>query len=607
MKKIISFILTLTLLLSVVSCLGVIVNAEETDGTNTGSTEITDTTQGSENGGDTEEKKSCTDNGLEHKPVDDIGYAATCETDGLTDGSHCEVCGEILVPQEVIPKGHTYTEWRVVTEATLYAPGEKYRECSVCEYTETQVIPQIIPGVPHITSLTNASTGLTMKWNAVEGATSYNIYKRKAGQTEMVYLTTVTDTTFLDTAVASGYYYRYAVSAVSDAGESAIDSGIYTKRLANPYSIAAANKVNGINVTWGRINGATAYRVYRMAAGEKSWKYIGTATVTNFLDKNVKSNTYYKYTVRATCGSTYSWFNSGYLTKRLLTPTINDARFTNNSVTVSWTKIDGALKYNVYRRAAGQSWKCLGTVSSTTFTDKTLAKNTYYRYTIRAVCGKYISDFDAEGLFFKFTGALYKPSSKADAVSYYNKAINNAKSSAKEVVLVKAGIQNINCDVNSGYSSLDTELEKEMKESGGVTTYNEVINRSYLPPSDIRCNISSGKVKSYTCKEEGLYYVVTLVIVDQTNPSVGNGGVGSAIDVTTKAQMEEAYADSDVSVKAFSASYKGTTVVAKVNKVTGKLVYLKTSSNSVVSVTLDMGTKLDMKISGKEIAEYKVK
>ncbi len=39
----------------------------------------------------------------EHDVVIDKGYAATSETEGLTDGSHCKLCGKVLVAQEIIP------------------------------------------------------------------------------------------------------------------------------------------------------------------------------------------------------------------------------------------------------------------------------------------------------------------------------------------------------------------------------------------------------------------------------------------------------------------------------------------------------------------------
>ena len=44
-----------------------------------------------------------------HTVVVDAHVDATCTKTGLTQGSHCSVCGEILVPQEVIPMTeHTY-------------------------------------------------------------------------------------------------------------------------------------------------------------------------------------------------------------------------------------------------------------------------------------------------------------------------------------------------------------------------------------------------------------------------------------------------------------------------------------------------------------------
>ncbi len=56
--------------------------------------------------------------GAGHTAVVDKGYAATCTTPGMSDGSHCSVCGTVIVAQTVIPaKGHT----EVVVPG--YAPG----------------------------------------------------------------------------------------------------------------------------------------------------------------------------------------------------------------------------------------------------------------------------------------------------------------------------------------------------------------------------------------------------------------------------------------------------------------------------------------------------
>ena len=44
------------------------------------------------------------DNYKEHEPVKDEAVEPTETTTGLTEGSHCEVCGTVLVAQEVVPK-----------------------------------------------------------------------------------------------------------------------------------------------------------------------------------------------------------------------------------------------------------------------------------------------------------------------------------------------------------------------------------------------------------------------------------------------------------------------------------------------------------------------
>ena len=54
----------------------------------------------------------------EHTIVVDPAVAPTCTTEGLTEGSHCSVCGEMLVPQQTIPAtGHHYDA--IVTEIII--------------------------------------------------------------------------------------------------------------------------------------------------------------------------------------------------------------------------------------------------------------------------------------------------------------------------------------------------------------------------------------------------------------------------------------------------------------------------------------------------------
>lgn len=78
----------------------------------------------------------------DHEPVTDKAVFATCISTGLTEGSHCAVCGEILVAQKETQKeNHKYDitdEYKSCTENCIIT-----YTCRVCGAEEQKILPPI--------------------------------------------------------------------------------------------------------------------------------------------------------------------------------------------------------------------------------------------------------------------------------------------------------------------------------------------------------------------------------------------------------------------------------------------------------------------------------
>ena len=259
---------------------------------------------------------------------------------------------------------------------------------------------------PKVT-LTISTTGLLVKWNKIANANSYTVYRSelkdgKWSSWSILGTTESAKNTWLDDKTSCGVTYRYAIRAVigkERSGYTASSGMIYLEQPTLTISNAAA----GITGTWEAIDGATGYTIYRSEYKNgkwSSWLNLGTtkATAKSFTDKTVKSGSQYRYTLRAVSGSVKSTYKASNTLIYLAQPTL---KITNaaNGISGSWNQVTGAQGYTIYRAelkdGKWSKWVNLGTAKATakTFTDKTVKAGSTYKYTVRAISGKYKSSY----------------------------------------------------------------------------------------------------------------------------------------------------------------------------------------------------------------------
>ncbi|MBR2876283.1 MAG: leucine-rich repeat protein [Clostridia bacterium] len=318
-----------------------------------------------------------------------IGYKAFGYTFSLEENKECKV--------------KDFTIYGVKkTEAESYAVNNGFKFVA-------------LPGtlaVPKIVDISKLSEGIKIEWDKIDDAQKYIVYKRVYDETTKKWsgwkvIKTTANLEFLDTSVKITEKYRYTVKAVNETSTSKYKStGTITYSVVP--IVKAANVSNGIKITWQKIVNVTGYTVYSSTYNTKTkkwsgWKNRGTVgkNTTSWVDKSAKAGTYYRYTVRARCGSAASSYVASKNVLRLLSPKVNVAK-ASNGIKVNWSKVAGAKSYRIYRtqyvNGKWSGWKLLETSEKKfILTDKTAKKGVYYKYTVKAVNGSNMSAYTASG------------------------------------------------------------------------------------------------------------------------------------------------------------------------------------------------------------------
>ena len=328
-----------------------------------------------------------------------------------------------------------------------------YTVRALCEtvrsgYDAAGASAKITIGVPSVTTAVIACNKVQITWDAIDGADGYYVYRKKPDEKWGSWRKTVSGgstTAYTDSTVQPGITYLYTVKAYRNypngtIGYSAYNStGVSAKPSLSAPSFKVSSSYNKITVSWGKINGASGYRIYRRT-GNGGWARIATvgASTLSYADTKMTYGTTYYYTVRAIYRSAdgkeiLSPYNTAGIKGRayLKTPSLKSvSAAAYNKIKVTWGTVAGANGYLVYRKTDGGNWKKIKTVtgqSSYTYTDATALTGVSYTYTVKAyrkvereyvysayntagITGKaYLSKPKLTGA--KFTGTAYaKPS-----------------------------------------------------------------------------------------------------------------------------------------------------------------------------------------------------
>jgi len=113
-------------------------------------------------------------------------------------------------------------------------------------------------------SITSPNT-LTISWNAVANATSYNIYwSNTQGVSKMsAKIPGTSSTNYTHNGLISGNTYYYVVTAVNSSGESSVSAEVYSLLgAARPPAAVSVVAGNGQAILSWNFNGATQYNIY---------------------------------------------------------------------------------------------------------------------------------------------------------------------------------------------------------------------------------------------------------------------------------------------------------------------------------------------------------
>ena len=416
---------------------------------------------------------------------------------GISAFMNCTSLGSVTIPRSVTDiGGYAFSSCRSLADVYYGGTETDWTKITIGNGNGnlTSATLHCAPDAPVVKIGNSAASGKPMlTWNAVEGATSYRIYRSTAKGSGYSLLGTVTTTSYTNTGAKAGTTYYYRVKACNDAGLSPYSNVVSGKvKSVTPKPSAPVVKIGNSTasgkpmLTWNAVSGATSYKVYRATSQNGTYSLLGTVTATSYTNTGAKAGTTYWYKVKAVNSageSAYSNIVSGRATVTALTLGHSS---TSGKPMLTWKAVSGAASYKVYRATSKNgAYSVINTTKALTYTNTGAALGTTYYYKVEAL--------NASGKSMGFSAIVEGKVAPVLAVGYSSVSGKpqltwKAVPGATEYQVYRSTQQ------NSGYTKINTTTATSYVNTGakvGTTYYYKIVAVKGTAASDFSNIVSA--------------------------------------------------------------------------------------------------------------------
>lgn len=283
-----------------------------------------------------------------------------------------------------------------ISAKAYYTPNETWTEKNRQRVSTSLdwVIPQL--EAPKVDESNVSSTGkIKLKWNAIEGAESYEIYRRAGKTGSYKKLATTESNAYTDKDTTPGTVYYYKVKAIHENPDmnSEFSAAVgQTCDLPRPKLKDVTNSEGPIVVRWSKVEGAKEYAVYRATTKDGPYTKIGTSSGSHLTVKKSNPGTLYYFKIKAiheNSNANSAWSEILTCPGKLAAPNLY-GRESNvkdtGCIKLTWEAREGAEGYEIIRRVNKKGeYEPYATTKDNFFIDTDVTPGIVYEYRARSI------------------------------------------------------------------------------------------------------------------------------------------------------------------------------------------------------------------------------